>query len=162
MFSQKSYGKATRLKIFYTSKKISLPFHRQAKQELKIKVAQNWLEGSFYPCSSHHKFFWSTSKLLWVYMAISEWSLRSWDTKILNYEAFKYCRMQAYNSKLRTIEDLLTCFDMSEQLYFWLVQKSCGHSFFKCRPSFWLRVKKKVDHKVASMSLKFGKRVGIG
>ena len=138
-FCQKSYGNTTRLKIFYTSKKISLPFHRQAKQELKIKVAQNWLEGSFYPCSSHHKFFWSTSKLLWVYMAISEWSLRSWDTKILNYEAFKYCRMQAYNSKLRTIEDLLTCFDMSEQLYFWLVQKSCGHGFFKCRPpSFWL------------------------
>ena len=40
-FCQNSYGNTTRLKIFYTSKKISLPFHRQAKQELKIKVAQN-------------------------------------------------------------------------------------------------------------------------
>ena len=48
-------------------------------------------------------------------MAISEWSLRSWDTKIQNYEACKYCRMQAYNSELGTIEDLLTCFDVSEQ-----------------------------------------------
>ena len=56
ILGQKSYGNTTRLKIFYTSKKISLPFHRQAKQELKIKVAQTWLEASLYLCASYHKF----------------------------------------------------------------------------------------------------------
>ena len=54
---QNSYGNTTRLKIFYTSKKISLPIQRQAKQELKIKVAQNLLEGTLYQSASHHKFF---------------------------------------------------------------------------------------------------------
>ena len=63
---QNSYGNTTRLKIFYTSKKISLPFHRQAKQELKIKVAQNLLEGTLYLSASHHKFFSLGSKLLWA------------------------------------------------------------------------------------------------
>ena len=55
--SQNPYGNTTRLKFFYTSKKISLPFHRQAKQELKIKVAQNLLECSFYSSASRYTFF---------------------------------------------------------------------------------------------------------
>ena len=42
---QKSYGNITRLNILRTLKKISVRFHRQAKQELKKKVAQKWCEG---------------------------------------------------------------------------------------------------------------------
>ena len=57
LICQNSYGNTTRLKFFYTSKKIPPPVHRQAKQELKIKVAQNWLEDSFYPSASRYTFF---------------------------------------------------------------------------------------------------------
>ena len=56
-FCQMSYGNTTRLKIFYTSKKISPPFHRQAKQELEIKVAQNWFKGTLCQIASHRNFF---------------------------------------------------------------------------------------------------------
>ena len=45
------------MKFFYTEKKISPPIQRQAKQELEIKVAQNWFEGTLYQSASHHNFF---------------------------------------------------------------------------------------------------------
>ena len=63
---QNFYGKTTRLKFFYTSKKISLPLQRQAKQELKIKVAQNLRKGTLYLSASHQKFFFLGSKPLWA------------------------------------------------------------------------------------------------
>ena len=43
--------------FFYTSKKISPTIQRQAKQELGIKVAQNWFEGTMYQSASYHNFF---------------------------------------------------------------------------------------------------------
>ena len=57
LICQNSYGNTTRPKIFYTSKKISLPFHRQAKQELNIKVAQTLLECSLCLSASYLKVF---------------------------------------------------------------------------------------------------------
>ena len=45
------------MEFLYTSKKISPPIQRQAKQELEIKVAQNWFEGTLYQSASHHNFF---------------------------------------------------------------------------------------------------------
>ena len=45
------------MEFLYTSKKISPPIQRQAKQELEIKVAQNWFEGTLYQSASHHIFF---------------------------------------------------------------------------------------------------------
>ena len=44
-------------------KKISLPIHRQAKQELKIKVAQNLLESTLCQSSSHNNFFLGSNPL---------------------------------------------------------------------------------------------------
>ena len=44
----------------------NLPFHKQATQELKIKVAQHLLEGTLYLSASHHKFFLLGSKPLWA------------------------------------------------------------------------------------------------
>ena len=43
ILGQKSYGNTTRLKFFYTKKKNLTSILRQAKQELKKKVAQNWI-----------------------------------------------------------------------------------------------------------------------
>ena len=54
------------MNIFYTKKKIT-SIQRLAKQELKIKVAQNLLEGTLYLSASHHKFFFLGSKPLWAY-----------------------------------------------------------------------------------------------
>ena len=64
IFFQKSYGKNTRMKFFSTSKKISPTIQRQAKQELEIKVAQNWFEGTLYQSASHHNFFFVRIKTL--------------------------------------------------------------------------------------------------
>ena len=54
---QKLYGNTTRLNILRALKKSSVWFHRQAKQELKIKDAQKWCEGSLCLVASHQLFF---------------------------------------------------------------------------------------------------------
>ena len=54
------------IEIFLHLKKKSLQFQRQAKQELKIKVAQSLLEGALYISASHHNFFFLGSKALWA------------------------------------------------------------------------------------------------
>ena len=69
-FCQKSYGKNTRMKFFSTSKKIPPTIHRQAKQELEIKVAQNWFEGTLYQSASHHNFFFVEIK---TPMGVEQW-----------------------------------------------------------------------------------------
>ena len=55
------------IEFFFTLKKNSLPFQRLAKQELKIKVAENFFEGTLYLSASHHKFFFLGSTPLWAY-----------------------------------------------------------------------------------------------
>ena len=52
------------MKFFSTSKKIPPTIHRQAKQELEIKVAQNWFEGTLYQSASHHTFFFFIKTLM--------------------------------------------------------------------------------------------------
>ena len=51
--------------FLHLKKKIT-SIQRLAKQELKIKVAQNLLEGTLYLSASHHKFFFLGSKPLWA------------------------------------------------------------------------------------------------
>ena len=43
-----------------------LRIQRLAKQELKIKVAENFFEGTLYLSASHHKFFFLGSTPLWA------------------------------------------------------------------------------------------------
>ena len=52
--------------FFFTLQKKISSIQRQAKQELKIKVAQNLLEGTLYLSASHHKLFFLGSEPLWA------------------------------------------------------------------------------------------------
>ena len=63
---QNSYGNSTQLIFVYPLKKKSLKFQRQAKQELKIKVAQNLWVGTLHLTASHHNFFFGIKTLMAV------------------------------------------------------------------------------------------------
>ena len=150
---QNSYGNTTQL-IFFTLKKKSLPFQRQAKQELKIKVAQNLWQGTLQLTASHHKFFFFGIKTL---MGIERFEVLSAGRRQGKFTSSANVHQK---KKLYLIGRTSAGFFSADVLYSF----SYGCRFFFCVDPlpYWLWRRRRQSQKVALIWLKIGQQEAYG